>query len=312
MKPIVPPVYTRNEIIAISQSLSDQELFDEAATLTKEFASKTFDMCSIVNAKSGRCSENCKWCAQSAHFATACETYDAVDVETILKHAYENESQGIKRLSIVMSGRTASDTTIAHVCECVRAIRAKTSLQVCASMGLLNQAQLQRLFEAGVSRYHCNLESSPDYFPTLCSTHTQAEKLATLQAALNVGMSICSGGIIGMGESEIQRIDLAFALQQLPIQSIPINILSPIPGTPLADTPLLSERDIARAVALFRLVHPTAFLRLAGGRARLSDATLDLLLKIGINSAIEGNLLTTLGHTVAEDLVHIHGAGYVL
>lgn len=312
MKPIVPPVYTKETIIALSSALSDDELFNEATLLTHAFASRTFDMCSIVNAKSGRCPEDCKWCSQSAHYETECTVFDCISEAECLRHAHANEAQGIKRFSIVMSGRTADAQTLAQVCDRVRAIRRETSLHVCASLGLLDQASLAQLFEAGVTRYHCNLEASPSLFPTLCTTHTQAQKLETLHAALAVGMSVCSGGIIGMGDTERDRIDLAFALRDLPIGSIPINILSPIPGTPLAETERISERDIIRTVALFRLIHPTAYLRLAGGRARLSDATLDTVLRVGINSAIEGDLLTTLGHTVAEDLIHIKRAGYEL
>ncbi len=287
-------------------------LFAEAERLTANLPSRTFDMCSIVNGKCGRCSEDCKWCAQSAHHATACEAHGLISVEECLHQATYNEACGIRRFSIVNSGRRATPEEVDQLCEHFRALTKATQLELCASLGLLDEAALQRLYAAGVRRYHCNLEASPTFFKTLCSTHTQAEKVDTLRAAKRVGMEICSGGIIGMGESERDRIDLALTLRELEVQSIPINILSPIPGTPLEHTPLLSEHAILRTVALFRIIHPTATLRFAGGRARLSDATLERALKLGINAAIEGDLLTTLGKTVAQDREHILKAGYTL
>lgn len=305
------PNYTRADIEAWANG-DEAALLAEAERLTRTFAPRRYDMCSIVDGKCGKCSENCKWCAQSAHHTTACEVHDLIDEATCLFHAKTNEAQGIRRFSIVNSGRKATPKELEKVCALVRRLREETSLEICASLGLLNASELQQLADAGVTRYHCNLESSPSYFPSLCTTHTFEEKVATLRAAQAVGLTVCSGGIIGMGESETDRIDLAFALRELAITSIPINILSPIPGTPLEHTLLLLEAEILRTIALFRLIHPTAYLRFAGGRARLSDETLAAALRIGINSAIEGDLLTTLGKTVAQDKTFILEAGYTL
>jgi biotin synthase len=305
------PLYSKDAIQTWASG-DESALFAEAERLTREFAPRRFDMCSIVNGKSGKCSENCKWCAQSAHHATQCEVYGILPYEECLRHAQTNEAQGIRRFSIVNSGRAATNAEIDILVDHFQRLHQETRLELCASLGLLKAPALKRLYDAGVRRYHCNLETSPNYFPQLCTTHTIADKIETLKAAKAVGMEICSGGIIGMGESEQDRIELAFTLRELEVASIPINILSPIPGTPLENVPLISEREILRTIALFRLIHPEAYLRFAGGRARLSSETLDKALQIGINSAIEGDLLTTLGKTVAQDKEHILRAGYIL
>ena len=283
---------------------------ERAGEITRRFCPDKFDTCSIVNARSGSCSENCKWCAQSAHFNTGCESYALVDRDAAFAVARYKAERAIGRFSLVASGRAVRGKALESICKLLKEIRTEDGINTCASLGLLNEEELKQLWDSGTHRYHCNLETAPSYFATLCTTHTIDDKLATIEAAHRLGFEVCSGGIIGMGETRSQRMELAITLRNARPVSIPINILSPIPGTPLENTPLIEEDEILLTVALFRFAHPHVQLRFAGGRARLSREAMLRAMKIGINGAIVGDLLTTLGSTIAEDRKLVDEAGY--
>lgn len=296
--------------------LPKEKLYESAHKITLEHIGTQFSSCSIINAKSGNCPEDCKWCAQSIHNKTQVNKYPLLEKDEAVKWAARNMEQGISRFSIVTSGKRVSDAEVDKICEIVREItklkgkgKVKKVLP-CVSLGLVNEQQLKKLKEAGVTRYHCNIESSPAYFKNLCTTHTTNDKLETLKAARRVGMTLCSGGIIGMGESMEDRIDMALFLREHGIKSIPINVLHPIPGTPLEHCKPLSEEEYLTTVAMFRIINPDAFLRFSGGRALLTKEVQKKALYIGINAAIMGDMLTTLGSGVANDIQMFTEAGY--
>lgn len=300
----------REEALWLAQDTPLDGLIEAAHGIRLGCAGKKFHFCSIVNAKSGACSEDCAWCAQSVHHATGVETYALIDVETALKAASAVERQGIRHSSFVTSGKSLGPSDVDRLCGMLRILRKHVRLSFCASLGLISPDSLRKLREAGLSRYHCNLETSARYFGELCHTHTYSQKIAVLAAAKDAGLEICSGGIIGMGEDMADRIDMALHLRTLGVNSIPINFLQPIKGTPLQDRPLLDEEEILRTVAVFRFILPSACLRFAGGRLQLSEGTMRKALHAGINAAITGNMLTTSGSAIEEDKRRIGDAGY--
>ena len=287
--------------LADSLPASSKLLRKAAAEITSHLCSPTFDLCSIVNARSGLCGENCKWCAQSKYYSTGCETYDLVDHDECMAAARDCSLKGIRRFSLVASGRAVKGNALKSICALLNEAAAETGISTCASLGLLDRNDLQQLWDAGVRRYHCNLETSASYFPTLCTTHTREDKLRTIRMAREVGMEVCSGGIIGMGETLAQRLELAAESRDAGAISIPVNLLNPIKGTPLENTPLISEPEVVLTIALMRLVAPKQTIRFAGGRARMSADATARMLRGGANGAIVGDMLTTIGNAMEED-----------
>lgn len=285
------------------------ELADSADKIRKHFCSNSFDICTIINAKSGCCSENCKFCAQSAINNTDAAKYPLLSDEEIIKQADINHKKGVLRYSIVTSGKRLSDSEVDKMCEVIKKIKTNIGISVCVSFGLLNKEQFKKLKSVGVTRIHNNLETSRRNFPNICTTHTYDEKIQAIKAAQSVGLSVCSGGIMGMGETYEDRIDMAFTLRDLGIKSVPINMLNPIPGTPLENNKKLTEEEMQRITAIYRFILPKSSIRLAGGRGLLSDKGKGCF-KAGANAAISGDMLTTAGITVKADLKLIDELGF--
>ncbi len=287
------------------------ELLQAANNIREHFCKNIFDVCSIINARSGKCSEDCKFCAQSAHYHTNIEEYPLLNKSKIVEEAVRVAKKGVLRFSIVTSGKALTDKDVDNIAEIIQEIKEKANISVCASLGLLSESNFKKLKKAGLERVHNNLETSEKFFPNICTTHTFSDKIKAIKEAISSGLSVCSGGIIGLGENMTDRIDLAFALKELNIKSIPINILSPIKGTPFSHNKLLSEEEILRTIAIFRFILPDTFLRLAGGRVALKDVGQKAFLS-GINAVITGDMLTTSGISIDSDMQNIKDSGYIV
>lgn len=299
---------SKEEALALAE-MPLEELTQAADEIRQKFCKNQFDLCTIINGKSGKCSENCKYCAQSSFYPTDVESYPLLGTEELLKQAEYSSKRGVPRYSIVTSGKKLSSREVEQVCESIRQIKEHVDISVCVSFGLLEEEEFRKVKEAGAVRVHNNLEASANYFPNVCTTHTQKDKINSLQAAEKAGLSICSGGIMGLGESMEDRIDLAFTLRELGVQSVPVNMLNPIPGTPYENNPRLTEEEMCRIVAVFRFILPKAFIRLAGGRGLMQDQGRRCF-QSGANAAITGDMLTTAGITIQKDMEMLEELGY--
>lgn len=288
------------KLASIDEKDEIAELCNSANSIREFFCGRKVDLCSIMNAKSGHCSEDCKFCAQSAHYKTNVEVYDLVSKEAALKLAKENEDEGVNRFSLVTSGRGIIGSDFEKVLEVYEELNKEVKMDLCASLGILGYGELLSLRETGVTMYHHNLETSRDYYERICTTHSYDERIDTINAAKKAGMAVCSGGIIGLGESLDDRVKLAFLLRDLDVQSIPINVLNPVKGTPLENQGRLSQDEILKTIAIFRFVNPKALIRLAGGR-NLIDEFGKNCFNAGANATITGNYLTTSGNKICDD-----------
>lgn len=307
----------------------EQLTFDEALALTKieeadipillgvankvreHFTGKAVDTCQIVNARSGNCSENCKFCAQSAHHKEVQFTaYPLMTEDDILSAAKDAEQNGASRFCIVTAGCGAEgDPDFDKILKAIERIGRETTLNRCCSLGTLQEDHVKALKEAGITRYHHNLETSESFFNEICTTHTYEDRIATIKRIKAEGLQVCSGGIIGLGENWRQRIELAFTLKELDADSIPVNVLNPIKGTPLENSNRLKPMEILQTFAIFRLVLPTKIIRYAGGREHNLGELVPLGYLSGINGALIGNYLTTAGQGADRDLQTITGLG---
>ncbi|MEW6608173.1 MAG: biotin synthase BioB [bacterium] len=285
------------------------DLVSLANRVRKEYCGEGIDLCSIINAKSGACSEDCQFCGQSGHYKTDTPVYSLKSEEEILQSAKDAEISGATRFCIVISGEKPDTTDFKKIISVLKRIKEETNLKLDCSLGTLTKDKAYALKNAGVSRYNHNLETSENYFKQICTTHSYKDRLSTLKILKEVGLEVCCGGIIGLGEDWDERIKFVFALKELNVDCIPINILNPIPGTPLANVKPLSPLEIIKTIAIFRLILKDKIIKIAGGReVNLRDLQA-LSLLAGANGLIIGNYLTTPGRDASLDMQMIKDLG---
>lgn len=297
---------TKEELLKLYNSDID-ELLKEA----QKYTFKEFEFCSLISARTGKCSQNCKYCAQSTHYNTNIPTHPLVSVEEVKKAALESKENGAVNFAIVTSGKTPNEAKdFYQLLEMIREIN-KLGLRSCASIGILNKEQAHALKNAGLVRFHHNINTCKSYHPEICTTHTYEDRINTCKLVKAEGMELCCGVIIGMGETVEQRIEMALELAQIAPDSIPVNILTPIKGTPFENyEDKIDEENIIRTIAIFKIANPNSSIRIAAGKkTRISGQTLELLMKNCIDSAIAGNYLTTTGFTAQEDAEQVSKAG---
>ncbi len=264
-------------------------------------------LCSIINAKSGNCSEDCRFCVQSVHYQTTAPVYSLLDEDTVLAAAQEACDIGASHFSMVTSGRGLKPDDLSRVADMVSSIRAKVGIFVCASLGILGRSDFALLRAAGLSRYHHNLETSAEFFPGIVSTHTFSQRIDTIMAAKAEGLEVCAGGIFGLGETEDDRISMVLSLRECQVDSIPLNILIPLPGTPLARQEPLPIVDILRSIALYRLILPDVPIRLAAGRETALADFLSSAFMAGADGMMIGGYLTERGRDPVSDQLFVEG-----
>ncbi len=289
-----------------------EELCRAAKRIKEYFFGLRAEFCSIINAKSGRCSEDCKFCAQSAHYKTEVEEYGFLDIRLVEAQAKLLKDKRVKRFSIVTSGKSPSEKDLGKIEKSIEVIR-HVGLIPDISVGILNDGTLERLKKAGLSGLHHNLEVAKSFFKNICTTHEYEEDVQTVKKAIEKGFYVCSGGIFGLGESWDHRVELAETLKSLGVHSVPINFLNPIKGTPLEYMPVLTEEEALKIVALFRFLLPDKDIRICGGRNRVfSSRTKIKLLNCGVSGIMVGNYLTTLGFDIEEDLKDVDKLNLIL
>ncbi|HEY5976198.1 MAG TPA: biotin synthase BioB [Geobacteraceae bacterium] len=277
-------------------------LFLAASRVKEHFVGSTIHLCSIINAKSGRCPENCSFCAQSAHHRTASPVYPLVDEDRIVACAKEAEQNGSSCYGIITSGTTIRPgEELERICRAVRRIRQETGITPSCSLGIIDHNVASALHEAGVTTYHHNLETARSFFPQICTTHDYEEDIATVRVVKNAGLKVCCGGIFGLGETAAQRVELALTLRDLAVDSVPLNFLNPIEGTPLAGASLIAPMECLSTIAIYRLILPDKRIAICGGREKNLRDLQSWIFFAGANGTMIGNYLTTAGRAPAED-----------
>lgn len=301
------------EEAVILSNLNDQDIFDLIASanrIREKFKGKKISLCSIVNAKSGRCPEDCIFCSQSIHFKTNINEYPLIKSEEMLKRADEALKQGAHKFGIVTSGKTLNtEQELDEICKTIKKLKEAGKIHRCASLGILGRDELIKLKEAGLEEYHHNLETARSYFPQICTTHDYEEDVETVKIAKSIGLRTCCGGIFGLGESPEQRIELAVTLRELDVDSVPLNFLLPIKGTGTENLPPLKPLEILKIIAIYRFMLPSKDIKIAGGREHNLRDFQSMIFAAGANSTMIGNYLTTKGRDFQDDLQMIKDMG---
>jgi biotin synthase len=289
---------------------TDLHVLEKEATAlrTKNFGN-TIDLCSVVNAKSGKCSEDCKYCAQSAHYTTDVECYPLIKAEDIYKGALKAASAGINNFGIVTSGPGLTEKDLDQICEAVEKISRNGTISPCASLGRLTMEQFKKLKNSGLNRYHHNLETSERFYSEICTTHSWEERVETVLLAKEAGFAVCSGGLFGLGENWEDRIDLAIKLKELDVDCVPINFLNAIPGTPMAVQEKLTPDEALKIVALYRYILPDKTVRVCGGRPTILKERQSEMYNAGANAIMTGDYLTSYGISPELDIKNINDLG---
>lgn len=288
------------------------ELAAHAARIRERFTGNDVDLCALVNAKAGLCPEDCKFCSQSSHWNTGISTYPLMDPDQIVERARQAKQFGAKRFCIVTATRGLSDRDLPILCEAVRRVREEVGIVPECSLGFLTEHQLEQLKAAGMTRYNHNLETAESHFPNVCTAHTYQDRIDTIRMVKANGVEACCGGILGLGESRRERLELAFALAELDVECAPINVLNPRPGTPLESATAPEPMEVIKTIAVFRFILPRARLELGGGReVNLRDFQAMAFLA-GANSLIIGGYLTTHGRQPDQDLKMLKDLGFTV
>lgn len=292
------------------ETINKQELLrlynlelDELLSISAEYLTDNIEFCSLINARNGKCSQNCKYCAQSSHYCTNIESYPLVEIDDVRKTALEAKSHKASRFAIVTSGKTPDESDFDKMLEMIKEINKIDNLKSCASIGILNEEQAKKLAESGLRRFHHNINTSKSYYPEICTTHSWDDRYNTCMLVKKYGMELCCGVILGMGESIEQRVEMALELAEIQPDSIPINILMPIPETPFENyLDKIDEENVLRTLAIFKIANPKSVLRFCGGRMRLSEENQEKALKTCVEGILIGNYLTTVGKEPQEDI----------
>lgn len=286
------------------------EDLDTLLETASKYIKKDIEFCSLINARNGKCSQNCKYCAQSSHYCTNIESYPLVPLEEVKKIALEAKSHKASRFAIVTSGKTPDESDFDTILKMIEEVNKIDGLKSCASIGILNEEQAKKLSEIGLKRFHHNINTSKSYYPSVCTTHSWDDRLNTCKLVKKYGMELCCGVILGMGESVEQRIEMALELAEIQPDSIPINILMPIPETPFENYhDKIDEENVLRTLAIFKIANPNSILRFCGGRMRLSEENQRKALNSCVEGIMVGNYLTTVGKAPEEDIKTVEELG---